>query len=165
MPAWLYGGDGDDRLKGGDGNNVLLGGAGDDLLVGGDSRRPAHRRHGADNIVGNAADDILISGTTAFDGNEAALNHILAEWASSRSYADRVANLQGTGSGSTYANRLNGNVFLQADVSVFDDGAKDTLTGPRGQDWFWANLDTGVKDKITDLSASEFALDLDFITL
>src|SRR4051794_4087646 len=38
LPAWLYGGDGNDRLKGGSGNNVLLGGAGDDLLVGGSSR-------------------------------------------------------------------------------------------------------------------------------
>jgi Ca2+-binding RTX toxin-like protein len=35
LPAWLYGGDGNDRLQGGDGNNVLVGGAGDDLLVGG----------------------------------------------------------------------------------------------------------------------------------
>jgi len=29
--------------------------------------------------------------------------------------------------------------------------------------WFWVDLDTGTKDKITDLSASEFATDLDFI--
>jgi hypothetical protein len=31
-----------------------------------------------------------------------------------------------------------------------------------GQDWFFANLDSGVLDKITDLHASEFAEDLDF---
>ncbi|WP_202921112.1 hypothetical protein [Anatilimnocola aggregata] len=36
-------------------------------------------------------------------------------------------------------------------------------TGSAGRDWFFANLDNGVLDKITDLHASEFADDLDFI--
>ena len=53
LPAWLYGGDGNDRLQGGGGNNVLVGGAGDDQLIGGGGRdlligglggRPAQRR-------------------------------------------------------------------------------------------------------------------------
>jgi hypothetical protein len=38
--------------------------------------------------------------------------------------------------------------------------------GSAGQDWFFAQLDgdnNTVKDKITDLSAAEFAADLDFI--
>jgi hypothetical protein len=54
---------------------------------------------------------------------------------------------------------------------VLDDDEKDMLTGSAGQDWFFANLvldngdDANQKDKITDLSASEFALDLDFIGL
>lgn len=68
-------------------------------------------------------------------------------------------------SGSSLTSRLHGNVFLLADVTVFDDGVKDVLTGSAGKDWFWANLDTGVKDKITDLSANEFATDIDFINL
>ena len=47
---------------------------------------------------------------------------------------------------------------------MFDDGAADVLTGSSGQDWFFANLTgTGVKDKVTDLSAAEFANDLTFI--
>jgi hypothetical protein len=43
------------------------------------------------------------------------------------------------------------------------------VTGSAGQDWFFANLfldngdDAVTKDKITDLSASEFAQDLGFI--
>ena len=52
---------------------------------------------------------------------------------------------------------------MMADVTVFDDGAKDVLTGLADKDWFRANLDVGVKDKSSDLSASEFAHDLDFI--
>ena len=60
--------------------------------------------------MGNSGDDILIAGTTAFDHNQAALAAIMAEWTSARSYADRVANLSGTGSGP----RDNGSVFLMA---------------------------------------------------
>lgn len=73
--------------RGGSGPNVLLGGPGDDLLV------------------GNAADDILIAGTTARDGNEAA---VAAEWTrSDRTYQQRVdAVINGGG--------LNGTVVLNA---------------------------------------------------
>ncbi|HMC64371.1 MAG TPA: hypothetical protein VKI65_05480, partial [Gemmataceae bacterium] len=160
LPTWLYGGDGNDRLKGGSGPNVLLGGAGDDLLVGGSNRDILIDGTGADRLVGNANDDILIAGRTTFDNIDAALAGILAEWTSSRDYATRVANLSGTGNGP----RLNGNVFLQANTTVLDDGMQDVLTGSSGQDWFWANYKgSGVLDKITDLSASEFANDLDFI--
>ncbi len=164
-PCWLYGGDGADRLKGGSGNNVLLGGSGDDLLVGGGSRDILIGGAGADRIVGNAEDDVLVSGSTAFDGNEAALAALLAEWTSARDYATRVANITGTGSGA----RLNGGNFLRvtgdlATTTVYDDGAADVMTGTSGQDWYFANLaGTGVLDRITDLSAAEFANDLSFI--
>jgi serine/threonine protein kinase len=47
--------------------------------------------------------------------------------------------------------------------TVYDDAAKDVLTGSEGQDWFFANLETGVLDKITDLHADEFQPDLEFI--
>ena len=36
----------------------------------------------------------LIGGTTAYDGNFAALNAIMAEWASNKSYAQRVADIE-----------------------------------------------------------------------
>jgi len=169
ISAWLYGGDGNDRLKGGNGTNVLVGGAGDDLLVGGSNRDILIGGTGADRIVGNEADDILIAGGTSFDANAAALRAVLAEWTSARSYGVRVANIMGTGTGSDYANRNNSNYFLRvtdqaATTTVFDDGSQDTLTGSAGQDWFFANLlGTGAKDKITDLSAAEFANDLTFI--
>jgi uncharacterized delta-60 repeat protein len=169
LPAWLYGGAGNDRLKGGSGSNVLLGGAGDDLLVGGNGRDILIGGAGADRIVGNAEDDILISGSTAFDGNEAALAAILAEWTSTRDYATRVANITGAGTGASFAARLNGGFFLrvtgdQATTTVYDDGAADVLTGSSGQDWYFANLaGSGVLDRVTDLSAAEFANDLSFI--
>lgn len=68
-------------------------------------------------------------------------------------------------------NGVSGTYFLQtpgAGATVFDDAAADVLTGSAGQDWFFANVakdstDSGVRDKVTDRSASEFANDLDFI--
>jgi Ca2+-binding RTX toxin-like protein len=176
LRAWLYGGDGNDRLKGGAGHDLLFGEAGDDLLVGGSGRDLLIGGTGADRIVGNADDDILIAGTTAFDANDQALCAIMDEWTSGREYAQRCANLRGTGTGTDFANRRNGNVFLRngdefpgAVATVHDDNAEDTLTGSSGQDWFFANLfldqgdDAARKDKITDLHAAEFALDIDFI--
>jgi Ca2+-binding RTX toxin-like protein len=176
LRAWLYGDDGHDRLKGGAGHDILLGGVGDDLLVGNSGRDLLIGGAGADRIVGNADDDILIAGTTAFDANDQALCAIMDEWTSGREYAQRCANLRGTGTGTDFANRRNGNVFLMngdefpgAVATVHDDNAEDTLTGSSGQDWFFANLfldqgdDAARKDKITDLHAAEFALDIDFI--
>jgi Ca2+-binding RTX toxin-like protein len=150
LPAWLYGGDGNDRLKGGGGNNVLLGGNGDDTLTGGKGLNLLIGGDGADRLVGNGGDDILIGGRTDFDDNQAALYALMAEWTSPRSYADRVANLRGSGSGP----RLNGNDFLQSTGSgatVFDDGFADQLTGAAGSDWFFI----GLGDTITDQHTGE----------
>lgn len=175
LPAWLYGEDGNDRLKGGAGANVLLGGAGDDLLVGGSNRDLLIGGTGADKIVGNESDDILIAGVTAFDANDAALAAVMAEWTSGRSYADRVRNLRGESAGraSAFTLRANGEVYLAVAgnaagraATVNDDGDADTLTGDQGLDWFLFNADGengSKKDKATDLSAAEFADDLDFI--
>ncbi|MDZ4783874.1 MAG: Calx-beta domain-containing protein [Planctomycetia bacterium] len=172
VTAELHGGRGNDKLRGGSGQDLLLGEDGDDTLVGNDGRDLLIGGNGADKIVGNAEDDLLISGTTDFDRNSAALDRIMAEWTSTRGYGDRVANLRGDTTSSHFANRLNANYFLVHDgpvATVHDDGAKDVLTGDEGLDWFLANLyldatdDADKKDRITDLFASEFADDLDFI--
>jgi hypothetical protein len=139
LPAWLYAGPGNDLLQGGGGNDVLVGGGGNDTLIAGKGRDLLIGGSGAAQLVGTSGDDILIAGTTAFDNNEAALDAIMAEWTSARSYADRVANLSGTGSGP----RNNGTYFLIASgpsATVFDNGAIDVLNGSSGMDWFFANL-------------------------
>jgi Ca2+-binding RTX toxin-like protein len=162
LAVWLYGGAGNDRLKGGAGNDVLLGGDGDDLLVGSNGRDLLIGGMGRDRIVGNADDDILIAGRTAFDSEAASLAAILAEWSrQGLSYQDRILHLRAGGG-------YNGAVTLNTDptrgpVSAFDDEAADVLTGGAGSDWFFANLDAGVLDTITDLHGAEFADDLDFI--
>lgn len=156
IAAWIYGGAGNDRLKGGGGDDVLVGGDGDDLLVGGAGRDLLIGGFGADRLVGNADDDVLIAGATAFEGDTAVLDAIMAEWAADLDYGTRVARLRDS--------------WLRAEgpgATVFDDGARDVLTGSAGQDWFFASLaaDTPseVRDRITDLHADEFAADLDFI--
>ncbi len=172
IPAWLYGGHGDDKLKGGDGDDVLIGGDGDDVLVGEDGRDLMIGGTGSDKIVGNAGDDLIIAGYTAYDAIDSALVAIMAEWTSCRSNADRVKNLRGDASSLTFADRANGDVYLAVDgshgqtLTVFDDGVKDVLTGEGGLDWFLFNADgdnEARKDKVTDLGAAEFADDLDFI--
>ncbi|MFO0953958.1 MAG: choice-of-anchor Q domain-containing protein, partial [Isosphaeraceae bacterium] len=172
IPAWIYGGDGDDRLRGGAGHDVLIGGDGDDLLVGGEGRDLLIGGRGADRIVGNAGDDLIIAGYTSFDAIDSALSAVMAEWTANRSYADRVNNLRGDATSPAFASRANGSVYLAVDgshgraVTVFDDGDKDVLTGEGGTDWFLFNADgddQSRKDKVTDLHAAEFTDDLDFI--
>ena len=166
LASWIYGGNGNDRLKGGSGHDMLQGQAGDDLLVGGAGRDLLIGGVGSDRIVGDSNDDILVAGTTSHDNNATALCHILAEWTSDRLYWIRAANLV-NGSGAAFGIN-NGSYFLN-DGTVQDDGVRDLLTGSSGIDLFYANLslcndDAATKDCITDLNWWEFAIDIDFIS-
>jgi Ca2+-binding RTX toxin-like protein len=166
--AWLFGGDGNDVLNGGGGPNVLVGGTGNDALNGGSVRDLLIGGTGADALTGGNGDDLLVAGTTSFDANEAALWALMAEWTSARDYATRTANLTGSGTGGTFATRLNGDHFLrvttqEATTTVFDDISADALTGGGGQDWFFANRQgSGTRDT-ADVGASERADDLTFV--
>jgi Ca2+-binding RTX toxin-like protein len=157
----LRGGSGNDTLEGGDGNDVLVGDTGNDLLNGGAGRDLLIGGTGVDTLVGSSGEDLLISGSTAFDADGAALQAILAEWTSGRTYEQRLANLTGTAN-STFAARSNGNFFLLPNygprnagnqATVFDDTSIDTLTGgdpsraDSDRDWFFA-----FHDSITDLN-------------
>lgn len=135
----LTGGDGNDYIDAGGGNDSVLGGAGDDILIGGDGAEGS-----ADSLTGGAGRDILIgdlgnyprkttaSGADTLDGGDGedivlagaylpldalALEAIQAEWTSVRAYAQRVANISGSGSGP----RNNGDSFLAPGVTAFND--------------------------------------------
>jgi Ca2+-binding RTX toxin-like protein len=155
LPAWLYGGEGNDRLTGGGGASVLLGGPANDQLTGGAGRSLLVGGRGADTLTGGGPDDLLLAGPTAFDANEASLAAVLAEWTSGRDYATRVANLRGTGTGP----RDNGATVLTAGgpaATVFDDAAADVLQGASGADWFYANRSGGVAlDAVSGPSGGE----------
>jgi len=182
----VWGGAGDDEIKGGSGNDILMGEAGNDNLWGGNGRDIVIGGTGADRIHGDANDDLLIAGFTAF-GSEfnqwapsafaastrltlhqqrAALESIMAEWASSRTYTERCNNIRGTGTGT----RLNGNNFFKmsetvmTNNTVFDDSSVDQLWGGNGSDWFLANWNNdlgSVLDQLKDRSGSESQDDID----
>jgi Ca2+-binding RTX toxin-like protein len=149
----VNGGGGDDVLLGGDGNDKLTGGLGRDLLIGGAD---------ADTLTGSAGDDILMAGMTAFDVDQAALDAIMAEWTSARTYAERVANLQGVGTGL----RANGDYFLKvsgSDATAFDDAAADHLSGTSGTDWYFAKRSSGTLDTVNGLGGSKIVEELELV--
>ncbi|HZL91347.1 MAG TPA: PKD domain-containing protein [Pirellulaceae bacterium] len=148
IPVWLFGGDGNDRLKGGASNDVLFGDAGDDQILGGSGRDLLVGGNGADRIIGNADEDILLAGSLQFSDLDAALVAIMAEWTSNRSFHDRVLNLTGHGTGE----RANGNVFLIEGQTVIEDAQADLLTGAAGTDWFFYDP---TRDEATDQHAEE----------
>jgi hypothetical protein len=134
-------------IDGGKGNDKLIGGGLRSILVGGE---------GSDSLVGGSGDDLLIGGTVSWGLNPALWGSVLDEWASGHSYADRVKNLRGDSSSTTYGQRLNGTTFLQAGVTVLDDHATDYLNGSSGLDWNFAHLTGSNQDQINGNTNGEF---------
>ena len=152
--AFLFGNSGNDRLKGGNGPNVLVGDEGDDYLIGSQGNDVLIGGRGADRLVGNQGDDILIAGYSDHDTSLIALCAILDEWSrADLVYLARVNHLLSGGG-------LN-SIYLLNESKVHDDGVEDKLTGSSGRDWFFANLDSGVLDQITDLKGDERTDDID----
>jgi len=141
-PETLLGGTGSDTLLAGSGNDVLVGGSGNDRLVAGVGKNILIAGGGADTLVGGPNQDLLIGGSTIYDNNMQALNAIMAEWASTDTYAVKIKHLLGTQSGGK-----NGSTLLTAST-VQNNSQASTLTGGKGQDWFW----TSSQDSITDLN-------------
>lgn len=131
----LFGEAGHDELEGDDGNDILSGGSGNDELEGDAGLDLLFGGLGSDLLKGNSDGDLLVGNRVTFENDAEALQFVLSEWTSSRSYTSRTANLRGTGSGT----RLNGTVFLNAST-VLNDNAIDTLMGSTGQDWFLGTI-------------------------
>ena len=134
LDVQFHGGAGNDRLYASlFGDSLLLGGAGDDYLFGGVFGRSIQiGGAGRDVLLGSIlGNNLLIGGNTTHDDNDAALSAILAEWTSSRSFAERVTNLSAGGG-------LNGDFKLIKGETVLDDAAVDQLYGGLNQDWFLA---------------------------
>jgi Ca2+-binding RTX toxin-like protein len=129
--VWLDGSAGNDVLRAGRGTSVLLGGIGDDHLWGGAGRDLLIGGSGADLLVGNGNSDILIGGTTTHDHNRAALDALMAAWASRAAYTRRVGQLLGTVPGGA-----NGGYRLNA-TTVRGDGKANVLAGSSQADWFF----------------------------
>jgi len=129
LPAWLYGGAGNDRLKGGNGHDFLFGGEGLDNLLGGQGNDLLVGDVGADRLGGEAGNDILVAGSIGATLTESAIKGLVDTWSASSKSATDAANLK-TGLG------------------VTDDNDVDQLTGAAGVDCFF--YQAGV-DVATDL--------------
>ncbi len=153
LPAIFDGGDGNDLLStaGSLANNILLGSLGNDTLTGGLGRDLLIGGAGADLLNGMAGDDRLIAGNTAYDTNLPALGAVMAEWSrTDASYLTRISHLTGgLGGGQNGA-------FLLRPGTVFDDGARNVLTGAGGSNWFFAHgTGSGPLDVVTDLGPAQ----------
>ena len=143
--ANVRGGSGNDKLTGNTKGNILIGGGGNDTLTGGTGLSLLIGGIGADAIKGGSGGDLIIGGSTSYDGNNAALDSILAEWRSADDYATRINFIKNGGG-------LNGTNVLNLGTTVIDDLASNVLTGaPGGKNWYFK----GTKDTITDLQAGE----------
>src|SRR5262249_61861857 len=116
----VYGGAGNDTLQGGAGNDVLVGGDGDDLLTGNAGRDLLVGGFGRDTLAGGAGDDVLVGGEYQDAYNLDAVAAVLAAWAGTSSYGQRVADLR--------AGVANGLYPLNT-TAVLDDAMTDRLTG------------------------------------
>jgi hypothetical protein len=139
----VIGGQGANILVG-DGNESLTGGTGQNLIISGG---------GTSQLVGGGAGDILIGGTTAYDTDDASLQAILNYWTTSGDdYPTRVANLRAG----------NGVPQLEAGLTVFDNGAANTLTGNGNEAQGLFNLfyvtEAGT---VTDPQPDEVVVDID----
>ncbi len=106
-------------VTGGGGSNILVG-DGQENLTGGSGPNLIISGGGTGQITGGGAGDILIGGTTAYDQDFNSLQAILSYWTTSgQGYRKRVANLRAG----------NGVPQLEAGITVFDNGAANTITG------------------------------------
>lgn len=161
---WADGGDGDDILLGGDGgegaDDTLLGGTGREILVGDGGRSvTAQVTGGSDSLNGGAGEDIIIAGV-GIPVDAAAMAMIQAEWTSERTFAERVANISGMGSGPN----ANGSSYLQPGTTVFNDRPStgvptlvDQVFGGTEADWIFSDIPD---DNEADLEGSDLLIDL-----
>ena len=121
------------NVTGGLGNDILVGDGNANKLTETGGRNLVIGGSGSDTLTAGSGGDLLIADSTGYDTNVAVLDAILAEWTSADTFAQRVAYLSDATVASGFANRHNGMYFLLPNSTVFNDSAKDTLTGGGGK--------------------------------
>jgi Ca2+-binding RTX toxin-like protein len=135
LSTWLYGGNGNDRLKGGNGNDFLFGGAGNDNLLGGQGNDVLVGDLGADRLVGEAGNDVLIAGGASATLTDTAIKSLVDAWGKSgKSVMD--------------------NDNLKTGLGVTDDSDFDKLTGAAGVDAFFYQAGVDVATDLDRLALS-----------
>jgi Ca2+-binding RTX toxin-like protein len=132
----VVGSQANDTLTGNSGDNVLVGLGGDDVIDGGAGRDIVIGGLGADTVTGGRGEDVVIGGRTPWDYRHDYLKEMRSIWRDSTlAYLDRIDALRTAG--------------LLDSSHVYADGDADTLTGAKGDDWFWGES----KDTLTDFTS------------
>ncbi|MFO0949050.1 MAG: SdrD B-like domain-containing protein [Planctomycetota bacterium] len=175
----IVGGAGNDLIDTGGGNDIADGGLGDDILLGGDGAEGASdtlqgsdgrdilvgdrgtatvksTSAGADSLLGGAGEDLVLA-SIYIPASTSAIVSIQSEWVSTRTYAERVANITGTGTG----DRNNGDDFLVPGGNVTNDrvgslAVIDSVFGGDDQDWLLGDA----AEDVTDIAIDEILTDL-----
>ncbi len=154
--AWLFGGNGNDKIRGGDEDDMLVGGDGDDKLDGKRGRDVLIGGLGADKLRGDHGEDILIAAATAYDNNLASLVGIHQQW--------QVRDAYGQGDGEDTDDVIARTTIIRD--TYFGGGvlggAKDELKGGHDADWL---IGMDGEDKFKDDSDDLFGLDNDWFDL
>jgi Ca2+-binding RTX toxin-like protein len=143
LPAFLYGGPGNNTLIAGGGNSVLVGGTGNNTLLSGHGDNILIAGLGGSTLNGSSGNNLEIGGYTDYDNNDVALVKLLAEWSSADSYTTRVDNISGI---SASGLDLNGSYYFNAvptalspTPTVHNNAAVDNLYGGAGMNWYFAH--------------------------
>jgi Ca2+-binding RTX toxin-like protein len=158
LPAFLFGGDGNDVLIGGAGDSVLVGGNGSNVLIGGQGRNILIGGDGADKynrqnvLIAGSGADLMVAGSTDHDAQLTALAGLLSEWSrTDADYGTRVGHLRGT-----LAGGKNGAFLLNAST-VHANAVRDFLYGGLGQNWYVAHVSgSGPQDLVIGGRKTEF---------
>jgi phospholipase C len=151
IPAFLFGGDGNDTIHAGGGNSVVVGGDGKDSLFGGSAPSILIGGDGKDDLEAGTGAALIIAGSTAHDLNFPALQALESEWSRNdgTTYQQKIDHLMGNTTG---GNNLS---FFLNSSTVFQDGGKNSLTGGSAQDWFFAHLASNPKDMLSGMTMDE----------
>jgi phospholipase C len=155
VPAFLFGGSGNDVIQAGGGPSVIVGGSGHNTLVGGSGADILIGGSGSSTLKAGSGGAILIGGTFTLGADLTALQALEAEWSrTDETYAQKVAHLSGGATGG-----MNGSFVLDS-TTVHHGKAADVLKGGKGPDWFFAHLVGHKKDKIEGMKSGEVVTEI-----
>ncbi|WP_197231540.1 FG-GAP-like repeat-containing protein [Novipirellula artificiosorum] len=158
VDAWIFGGDGNDKLRGGKGHDVLIGGDGDDKLDGKSGRDLLIGGLGADRLRGQRDEDILIGGETPIDNRLASICDTMNLWTQTDVDMDGDDDQDDL---TLRAASIRDAYFVGMNAS---DGSRDYLDGGSGSDWFIADTEIDC-DRVKDHKDDIFGIDTDWFSL
>ena len=145
---FMLGERGRDTIMGANGNDIIRGDDGPDMMSGGDGIDAIVGGNGTDTLMGGAGSDLLIAGRIKERSSVSSriLVAIAHEWASGRSYSQRIANIKRAASRNVDLRDHHVRGLGDSRQNVFDDERVDSVDGGTGTDFFWVTTATDTAD-------------------